>query len=155
MSSWQAGPGPAGWPGSGATGRSGNEPAIRASIGSRSPRIRRTSRSPSASLASATTGRTGSPHRAGRPSTASRAQSPRLSASTSSGISAWLRRGASSSQVRGRCSRQLTGPLKLSEAAQTPTACWALSTWPRAGMKRRSTPTEWSPALGTTIGRST
>lgn len=124
--------------------------------GSPAARSCRTVVTASASRASSTTGRRGSPGSATSSRHTSIAHSPSVSSGLSdSGIEALIRRCPSSSHAPDRCSRQLTGLLIRSDAAQTPKACWALRTWPKAGKYRRSTPTECSPAFGMIIGRTT
>ncbi len=63
--------------------------------------------------------------------------------------------GDRGSRPAGRTSRQLTGTLSSSEASQPPNACWLLTTWPSSETNRRSTPTDFFPDLGITIGRTT
>lgn len=87
----------------------GRVPLTRTSIGTPAAWRRCTARSGMPSRASSTMGRPDSCQSRATVSHAWTAQAPIVSASASSGIAACTRRGASSTQVSGRCRRQFTG----------------------------------------------
>ncbi len=71
---------------------------------------------------------------------------------TESGTRTLRRASGSSAHGSGRCSRHPTGRCSPPPERNRPTLSWQLTVRSSSGTKRRCTPTEWFPRLGSTAG---